>query len=56
MQLTKVRSIRKFKTNLTVYDVQTESHTLNVNGVWIHNCSGNSPLYLLRNGIKIFLT
>ena len=47
-----VSSISQLKTNSIIYDVRTKSHTLDVNGIWIHNCSAHSIAYILRQGIR----
>ncbi len=51
--LNKIISIKKIKTVNKVYDITTSSHTLLVNNIHTHNCSGNSIEYIKRYGLKL---
>ncbi|HNQ19445.1 MAG TPA: anaerobic ribonucleoside-triphosphate reductase [Bacteroidales bacterium] len=49
----KIVNIEKIKTAETVYDITTSSHTLMVNNIHVHNCSGNSIEYIKKYGLKL---
>lgn len=47
-----IKSIKKIKKANKVYDITTRSHTLVVNNIHTHNCSGHSLEYVKLNGIR----
>lgn len=53
-EIAKVSSIYEFEPEDMeyVYDIETESNTLIVNGVLTHNCAGWSMERILKNGLK----
>jgi len=48
----KIKSIKKINTNDIVYDITTSSHTFYCNDILVHNCSGHSPEYIKKYGIR----
>jgi len=51
-KVTDIRHIDNTDKDGYVYDITTESGTFVCGGIVVHNCSGNSPAYVIRYGLS----